>query len=88
MYVYIHILEFRLFSSYVTCMYVFRADYLTLNNELMCSSMGKTSSLSRKFLQLPMVLCEGLKPHGLFPIYFGLSNGIILVHFMVGKSCW
>lgn len=65
MYVYIHILKFRLFSPYVTCMYVFRTDCLALNNQLMCSSMGKTSSLSSKFLQLPMVLCEGLKPHGL-----------------------
>lgn len=88
MYVYIHILKFRLFSPYVTCMYVFRTDCLALNNQLMCSSMGKTSSLSSKFLQLPMVLCEGLKPHGLLLIYFGLSNGIILVQFMVGQSCW
>lgn len=36
--------------------YVFRADYLALENQLECSSLGKTTSPTPRFLQYPTVI--------------------------------
>lgn len=44
-------------------MYVSRADLLTLDNQLMCSSLERTTSPAPSFTHLPIVLCVELRPH-------------------------
>jgi hypothetical protein len=52
-YMYIHIYskihKYNL-CSLNTCMHDFRADHLVLDNQLVCSSLGKTISLLSAFL--------------------------------------
>jgi hypothetical protein len=43
-------------SYNVTCIYSFRAVYLILDKQLVCPSLGKTISPTRRLLQLPVVL--------------------------------
>lgn len=45
----------------VACVYVFKADYLILDNQLVCSSLRKTTSSASSFSQLPVVLCVELR---------------------------
>lgn len=55
-YVYTCVFLSNLLSSYnVTCMHVFRAHYLAVINQLVCSSLGKPNSLVSRLLQLPIV---------------------------------
>lgn len=49
------------------CVYIFRVNNLELDNQLLFSSLGKTTSISPRFSQLSIVLCIGLKPHLFFP---------------------
>lgn len=35
--------------DYATCMYVFRVDHLTLDNQLLCSSLEKATSPTPSF---------------------------------------
>jgi hypothetical protein len=65
-------------------MYVFRVNNLKLDNKLAYCSLGKTTSLSSSFTQLPAVLCVGLSYHGLFPSNFFLSNGLLLARLIFG----
>jgi hypothetical protein len=45
-----------LFSGYnVIRIYVFRADYLILDKQQVCSSLGKTISPALRFLYLPVI---------------------------------
>lgn len=53
-------------SSY-NVLHIFRADYWPLNCQLVCSSLGKTSSPFPSFSQLPAVPFVGLRSSGLFP---------------------
>jgi hypothetical protein len=64
-------------------MYVFRADHLTLDYHLVCSSLGKSTSPITIFPQLPIVIYVGLRPHGLFSIQFA----VILVQLTFIQSC-
>lgn len=85
---YIHIAKQNLQSSHnATCMYIFRSDHLILDNLLVCSSLGKTTSPAPRIAQLPIVICVGLRPHGLFPFY-GMFVSIILVQLMFMWSYW
>jgi hypothetical protein len=43
----------------------------------MCSSLGKTTSPFPSFPRLLVVLCIGLRAHGLFSGQFGMSVGIV-----------
>jgi hypothetical protein len=72
----------------LSCMYVFRADHLALNNQLLYSSLGKTISLEPSFPQLSNVLYVGLRTYRLSHVQFGMSIGVILVQLMFGQSCW
>lgn len=45
----------------VTCIYVSRAHHLALSNQLACYSLGKTTSPTSSFPQLPIVICVGLR---------------------------
>lgn len=60
------------------CMYVFKGDHLVLDNQLVCSSLGKATSLVPSFPQLPIPLCAGFRPHELLPVHSGMFIGIIL----------
>lgn len=51
----------------VTCMYIFRNDHLALTNNWCAFSLGKNISLNPSFSQLLIVLCVGLRSHGIFP---------------------
>lgn len=51
----------------VTCMYIFRDDHLALTNNWCAFSLGKNISLNPSFPQLLIVLCVGLRSHGIFP---------------------
>lgn len=64
-YVYRHIPKYNLFSPRnVTCMYVFRAEHLALDKQLVCSSLGKTSSLAPSFPQFKLLYTPtGLTSH-------------------------
>lgn len=46
-----YIPEYKLLGLYnIISMYVFRDDYLVLDNQLVCSSLGETVSLAPDFL--------------------------------------
>lgn len=45
----------------------------------MCYSLGKTISHILKIPLLPLVLCVGMKPCGVFPILFSTPIGVFLV---------
>lgn len=45
--------------------YVFRVKHLSFGTQLVCSSLGMTTSLSHNFPYLPMFLCVGLGHCGL-----------------------
>lgn len=47
-YIYIHMSKYNMLSLYnVTCMCIFMDDYLALDRQLMCSSLGKITSHSK-----------------------------------------
>lgn len=75
-----------------TCMYVFGADHLALNNQLRYCSLGETTSLVPNFPQLSKVLYVGLRTYRLSYVQFGMSIGVILVQLMfrqsVGETFW
>lgn len=78
---YIHICVPNILSLYyVTCMYIFRANHLALEDLLMCPSLGQNSSLAPSFPRFAIVLCVGLRPSKLFPVHFGTPPGVVLVH--------
>lgn len=56
-YIYTYIHKYSLFSSYsVNCMHVFRADYLTLDNQFARFFLRKATSPIASFPQLPIFL--------------------------------
>jgi hypothetical protein len=89
-YVYVYIYIYSTYNPFIpydlTCMYVLRAGCLAVNNQLLCSSLGKTPSPVLSSPQLPIVLCVILRPGGLFPIHFGLLTDV-LVQLTMGQSC-
>lgn len=46
----------------------------------------KSTSPAPHCPQLPVILCVGLRPHGLCPVHFSMSTGIILVQCVFGQS--
>lgn len=66
-YMQICVSNFNLINSYyVNFMYIFRIDFLALDNELVCSFLGKTTSLAPSIFLLSIVYCTVLSPGGLF----------------------
>lgn len=57
----------------VIYMNVFRTDYLVLNNQLVCSSLGKIISPTLSISELIVILRVGLRPPGLLPIYLSIT---------------
>jgi hypothetical protein len=73
MIIYISIFLNNLLSVYnVTCIYVFRADHLALDKQLVSSSLGKIISLALSIPHLPIVLCVGFEASWGF-LYLGAS---------------
>lgn len=68
-------------------MHVFRAGHLASGNQLVYSSLGKTTSPTPSSTWLPVVFCVVLRLRGFFPIQFGLFIGV-LVQLTFGRSCW
>lgn len=61
-----HTLKYNLLGPYnVTCVHVFMADHLGLDNWSVCSFLGRVSFASLCFAPLPIILSVGLRPHGL-----------------------
>lgn len=76
----IHIPKNYLFNLYnVTTMYIFRADHLVLDNQLIYSSLEKTIPHTLINDQLLLVLCVELRPHGLSSVNLGMSIGVFFV---------
>lgn len=72
-------------------MYVFRPEHLTLDIQLVCFSLGMTTSLKiipGSFPRLPLVLHVGLRLGGMFPNHFSMFIGIVLVQFTFEQSYW
>ena len=71
----------NLLSLYsVTCVYVFRADHLVLDNQSLCSALGKTISPALSYPQPSVVLCVGLRLRlcGLASVHLGMSPVVTL----------
>lgn len=80
---YIYISKYNFFCPYnSTCIYLFRADCLELDSQLM--SLKRTTSLTPSLTHFSVVLCVGLRPCGLFPYQFGLFLELILVQLTCG----
>lgn len=60
---------------------------LTLDKQLVSSSLGKTTS-PPSFPQWLLVVCIGLRSCGLFSIQFDMFLGVFLSQFMFVQSCW
>jgi hypothetical protein len=63
---------------------VFKAGQLTLDNQLVCSSMGTNYSPASHFVQVHTVFCLWLRPPGIFSIHFGMVKGAILFQLTFG----
>lgn len=55
---------------------------------IMCSSLGRTNSLSLIFPQAPIVLWVGMRLCGFITFQFGLFFVVNLVKHMFEWSCW
>jgi len=71
----------------VTCLYVFRDEHWILNNQFVCSSMGKTISPAVHIPELPVVLPVGFRPQGLPLFCVGLSVAL-LVQLLARQKSW
>lgn len=54
--------------------------------ELTCSSLEKAISPAFIILWLPVVLCVGTRPSGLFPVHSGMY--IAVVPILGGETLW
>lgn len=84
--IFICIPKYKLLSPYnVTCMYFF-SGYLVLDNQLVCSSPGRTTSPSPSCAQLPVVLGIELRLHDFCPIQIHMFIDASLFNSCLG-SC-
>jgi hypothetical protein len=95
-YEFIYISKYILLSLYnVTCMYIFRANHLVLDKQLVCSFLEKTTLSSRRLHLLPSavytclsVLCVGFMPPGFSPVHINMLLIAVLVQLMFRQSYW
>ena len=86
---YIRVSKYSLLSPYnAACEYIFIGYRLSLENQLLYSSLGRTTSPFLAFTPLLVVLCGGLRVCGLFHIQFGMLVVVILVQLKFGWLCW
>lgn len=74
-------------------MHIFKVDHLIpFNKPFECFSLGSTVLRAPSFIQLPVALCLGWSPHGIFPVCVGMSIDVVLVQLMlgtpVGETLW
>jgi hypothetical protein len=70
LYMHINIPRYNLLSPHnITCRLVSGLDHLALRKQLVCSSLGTSTSPTPIILHLPVVHC--VRPCELFPIHFG-----------------
>ena len=50
---------------------------MAFGNQFVCSSLGKATYPSLSLPQLPIILSVGWRPHGIFPVLFGMSIGVV-----------
>lgn len=82
---YTHIPKYNLLGPYdATCRNAFRDDYLPLDNQLVRSSLRKTTSPIPRLPRLPIALSIGLRPCWLLPVQLGLTIGVTLVQLVFG----
>ena len=67
-------------------LHVFRADHLTLDNQLVCSSLGKTASPVLSLPQFLIVHCGGLRSHELFSMQSDMFVDITLTLLTFGEQ--
>lgn len=67
-------------------MYIFKVGHLVLDDQLSCCALGRTTSPVASFFQLPVVVCVGLRPCGLFSIQFVLFIDVILGQLTLGSQ--
>jgi hypothetical protein len=67
-------------------MYVFTDDLFALDNQSMCSFLGKITSPGPSFPHLSIILCVSLRLHELFSVQFGVFIAITLVQLIVEHS--
>lgn len=73
-----------IFLTLVTCM-LFSGLFGT-DNQMVCSSLGKTVLPVLSIPYLPVALCAGLRLYGLSPIC--LADLLLLVQLMFRQSWW
>jgi hypothetical protein len=61
----------------VTCVHVFRSDHL--DDQLLCSLLGKTISPALSIPSFPVVLCIGRRSFGLSSVHDSMSISAVLV---------
>lgn len=67
--IYIHIYtpKYKLLAPYnVTCMHVYKADHLVLNNEFVWYALEKATIPTTRFCWFPIVFCAELRPWRIF----------------------
>lgn len=80
--IYIYVLSVYIFLNITSvhmlhvCMFL-GLTILSLDNQLLCSSIGRTFHPTPSFPQLPVILCEGLRLRGLPPLSHGID--VVLV---------
>jgi hypothetical protein len=85
--IYIYTPKYNLLSSYtVSCMHVFRADHLSPDNQLVCSSWEGHLSGSQFYSIVYNSLCKAEGSCGLFPVQFDVFTDVILIRLKVGQS--
>lgn len=65
-------------------MYILRDDCLALDTQLVCSSLGKTTSPTPSITSVTIALCVELRSYGVYPssLYF---VGVIIVQLLLGS---
>lgn len=77
-----YVFKYNMLTVYnVINMYVFRLEYLLLDNQLVCSSLEKTVSLPRSIPSLPIILCVRLRFLA-FP-----CSEVLVLHFLTLFVC-
>lgn len=71
----------------LTSIFIFKADDLLLDNQLVYFSLGKTIFFTLNIPWLPVVLCAGLRSCGLSLVYFDISI-VVFVQLKFMQSCW
>lgn len=68
-------------------LFVFRDEHLALDNQLVCSLLGRLLAPSFSVPQLLGVVCVGWRPCGIFSVQLGMLIGVFFVQLIFWWSC-